>query len=123
MSQAAAQATAFYSEVAQNRSVWSMKDDRGFPVYKNPEGIEVIPFWSSRSRVEVVQKAAPKYAAYEPLEITWDVFADKWVPSLTADQVRVGLNWSGSHATGYDVEAKGVLGSVERLIAGDAPSS
>ena len=115
MSQAASQAAAFYRQVAETQRVWSMCDAQGFPVYRNPEGIDVIPFWSSLSRLEKVQKAVPKFATYEPLEFPWDFFVEKWLPGLTSDGVHMGLNWSGAGAVGYDRDAQGVVDSVEAV--------
>jgi hypothetical protein len=31
-----------------------------------------------------------------------DEFLGKWAPDLERDNVRVGVNWSGSRAVGYD---------------------
>jgi hypothetical protein len=122
MSQAGSQAAAFYREVAETHSVWSMRDAQGFPVYRNPEGKAVIPFWSSRSRLEAVQKSVPKFAAYEPLELPWDFFVEKWLPGLVSDGTHMGLNWSGVRAVGFDRDAQGVVDSVA-ACAGDGASS
>jgi hypothetical protein len=31
------------------------------------------------------------------------VFRERWLPSMDMDGIRVGLNWSGPQATGYDL--------------------
>jgi hypothetical protein len=40
------------------------------------------------------------YAAFEPHEVSWLEFRERWVPGLTTDKVRVGGNWTGPRAIG-----------------------
>ncbi|HEY2787522.1 MAG TPA: DUF2750 domain-containing protein [Fimbriiglobus sp.] len=116
MSQAASQAWAFYRDVAKSRVVWTVRDDGGFPAPKTSSGQRAQPFWSSRSRVEKIIKNVPAYADFEPYEITWDDFCEKWVPGMTKDGLLVGVNWSGKRAVGYDIEPERLKQSVEAVI-------
>ncbi len=43
-------------------------------------------------------------------------FAKGGVPGLTTDNVRVGVNWNGPRAVGYDLLAQEILRNVEFLI-------
>src|SRR5215470_11480129 len=98
MTQAASQAAAFYRDVARTRTVWTIKDDGGFPAPKTPDGKRAQPFWSSRSRVQKIISNVPAYASFSPVEISWDEFCNTWVPGLDRDGILVGLNWSGTRA-------------------------
>ena len=117
MTQAGAQAWAFYREVATKRVVWTIRDDGGFPAPKTGDGTRAQPFWSSRSRVERIIKTVPAYAGFEPYEVSWEDFCSKWVPGLSKDKIKVGVNWSGTRALGFDREPREVQKSVEALIA------
>jgi hypothetical protein len=116
LSQAGSQAWAFYREVAETRVVWTIRDAGGFPAPKTADGTRAQPFWSSRARVERIIGTVPAYAGFEPVAIPWDVFCERWVPGLTRDGIKVGVNWSGRNATGYDLEAERVQRSVEAVM-------
>jgi hypothetical protein len=116
MSQAAVQASAFYLEVAQNGRLWSIKDSAGFPSPETPQG-RAMPFWSSLARVERIIETVPAYAGFSPLELTWDAFRSRWLPGLERDGLRVGLNWTGPRATGYDLLPAELEANVEHAIA------
>jgi hypothetical protein len=107
MTQAAAQATAFYQEVARNGNVWTIKDAFGIPAPASADG-RAMPFWSSLARAERVVKTVPAYAGFRPLELSLDTFRDVWLQGLERDGLNVGLNWTGPQATGYDLSAKDV---------------
>src|SRR5688572_18902126 len=112
MTQAAAQADAFYRQVAEKRRLWTIRDSGGFPAPKNNEGKRAQPFWSSRSRAQRAIDSVPAYRGFIPVELEWDDFVSKWVPGLKKDSTLVGVNWSGSRAEGYDLEPE----QVERNI-------
>jgi hypothetical protein len=116
MSQASSQAWVFYREVAKNRKVWTIRDADGFPQPKTSDGSRAQPFWSSLSRVRRIIKSARAYAGFEPHELSWEEFCAKWVPGLTKDGVKIGVNWSGQKVVGYDIEAERVRKSVEAII-------
>jgi hypothetical protein len=31
-------------------------------------------------------------------------FRDRWIPDFTKDGAKIGVNWSGSRATGFDID-------------------
>ena len=119
MTQAASQAAAFYRDVAKARTVWTVRDDGGFPAPKTSSGKRAQPFWSSRSRVEKIIATIPAYASFQPFEVSWADFCDAWVPGLTRDGLLVGVNWSGTRALGYDLEAVEVQKNVEAAAERD----
>jgi hypothetical protein len=121
MSQAASQATAFYREVAEKRTLWTLRDSGGFPAPLKPNGERAQPFWSSRSRVERIVKSVAAYAGFEPFEVTWEEFRDAWVTRLANDGIKVGVNWSGKAAVGYDLEPAWVVRAVKAEIESHEP--
>lgn len=76
-----------------------------------------MPFWSSLARAKKIIKTVPAYSGFEPFEISWDEFRKNWVPGLTRDGVRVGVNWSGVRALGYDIAPEQVAKNVEAAKA------
>jgi hypothetical protein len=102
MSTSAAQADAFYREVLEHQIVWGIKDETGFPAPETPEG-RAMPFWSLRSRAERIVGSVPAYGRFEVVPLLLDDWRGRWLPGLERDGLRVGLNWSGASATGYDL--------------------
>ena len=62
---------------------------------------QIKPYWTDA------------YADFLPCKISWSEFCEHWIPGLTRDGIRVGVNWSGTRATGYDVEPEDVKAAVE----------
>ena len=116
MSIAAAHAHAFYKQVAKERKVWTIRDEGGFPAPKNRDGVRAQPFWSSLSRVEKIIKNVPAYNDFEPYELNWESFRDRWLPGLKKDGLLVGVNWSGNKAMGYELDSDWVEEAVEIQI-------
>lgn len=102
MSISAAQSSEFYEQVVRERRVFTFLEDGSFLVHP-VEGREVVPFWSSRSRLERVQRAHPKFRGYELDETALDAFLTRTLPDLAAENIHVAINWSGARLTGYDV--------------------
>lgn len=112
MSQSSAQYHVFIKELLENKTVWTLKDEQGFPSSTNLSGETVIPFWSLKSRVEKVITTVPAYSKFHQHEINLDDFLNKWLTGLEKDGLHVGVNWSGKRATGYDVKPNQI---VERI--------
>jgi hypothetical protein len=116
MSQSASQWTAFAREIARQRRVWTIRDGSGFPAPRTASGHRAHPFWSSRARAETIIRTVPAYADFLPYELSWEEFRDRWLPGLTGDGMKVGVNWSGPRATGYDLDPSEVLARIEHEI-------
>lgn len=101
----------FYREVTSNGRVWTIRDAGGFPAPQG-DGGRAMPFWSSRGRVERVIARVPAYRAFDPFEIDLAAFIGRWLPGLERDGLKVGVNWSGDRAMGYDVEPNTVLAAL-----------
>jgi hypothetical protein len=76
-----------------------------------------MPFWSSLARAQAIVESVPAYAGFEPVELSWDEFSSRWLPGLARDGLRVGLNWTGHRATGYDLLPNEVEANVGYAIA------
>ena len=107
MSASAAQADAYYREVVESATVWGVRDADGFPASETPDG-RAMPFWSLRSRAERIVANVPAYAGFEIVGLPLDEWRARWLPGLKRDRIRVGLNWSGDRATGFDLSAEDV---------------
>lgn len=117
MSVSAAQAEAFYREVLRIRQVWAIRDEGGFPAPQTPEG-RAMPFWSARSRAVKVIENLDAYNGFEPVQLALDEWRNRWLPGLAKDGIRVGLNWSGARAVGYDVDPRDVEHSLAARLRG-----
>lgn len=113
MSTSAAQAAAFSAEALREQSVWTIRDGAGYPAPLDAHGERAQPFWSLRSRAERIVTQVPAYAGFVVEEVPLERFRERWLTGLARDGIRVGLNWSGARATGYDVAAP----EVERSLA------
>jgi hypothetical protein len=107
MSTAALHANAFYEDAAKKRAVFTFLKDDSFLVFRI-DAAEVIPFWSTRSRVEKVRELHPKYGGHTIEEISLPDFLAKTLPLLAEEGLRVGVNWSGARLTGYDISVDDV---------------
>lgn len=104
MTQSAAPADAFFTQVVGLDQVWALRDDDGFLAPANADGQRAMPFWSSRERAERVVNTVPAYQHFAVVGLALDEWTSRWLPGLEKDGLLVGLNWSGGTARGYDIE-------------------
>ena len=90
MSTAAAHAAKFYEDVVRNGTVYTVDDGEGYLVFP-VNGVDVVPFWSTRSRVVAVQEAHPKYAAWAVSEEPLDEFLKETLPMLEEAGGTIGV--------------------------------
>jgi hypothetical protein len=114
---AAAHADAFYREVAAAQRLWTIRDESGIPAPVGTSGAREMPFWSRRSRAAAVIAGVAAYRAFTPVDVSWADFTARWVPGLERDGLRVGVNWSGERASGYDVAPSVVVQNVTAALA------
>ncbi|WP_397383859.1 DUF2750 domain-containing protein [Prosthecobacter sp.] len=117
MSQAASQWAAFAREVAAHRRLWTVEDDVGYPAPLTSSGARAQPFWSSLPRVERIISTVPAYSVFRPCEVSWEEFRDRWIPDFVKDGTKIGVNWSGPRATGYDIDPADFQTRVEYEIS------
>lgn len=114
MSISAAQYAKFNYEVAEIRKVFTLTAQGELLIYP-VKGQDVVPFWSSRSRLEKIQSTHPKYQGYQITEYSWSEF-DSWLRQLEEDGIHVGVNWSGERLTGYNVAVHELRAALEYRI-------
>ena len=112
MSISAAHASKFYEQAVRDGRVFTLESPEGFLVFPIRD-IEVIPFWSSRSRVEKIQSTMPEYAHYSIHEQTFAEFYEDTLPWLKEQHIHNGVNWSGERLNGYDVSVSDVRTNLE----------
>lgn len=111
MSVAAASYAKFCSEVVATRRAYTFTENGELLIYP-VAGAEVVPFWSSRSRLERIVSMLPKYAKYEITELTDREFND-WLGQLDSESILVGANWAGQRLTGYNVRVADLRAAME----------
>ena len=104
MSISAAHADAFASEALAAEAVWAIRDASGFPTSTNASGEPTMPFWSTENRARRIIESVDGYRGFEPVRLELDAFVGRWLVGLERDGLKVGLNWSGARATGYDMQ-------------------
>src|SRR4051812_48713615 len=115
MTVSAAQAAAFFTEVLASDEVFGIEDGEGVPAPRTGSGDRAMPFWSKRSRAERVCASVPAYAGFEVFALTLTEWRESWLPGLADDALRVGINWSGPRATGYDFTTDEVLARLDAV--------
>jgi Protein of unknown function (DUF2750) len=116
VSAAATQARKFYEQVAAERRVFTFLADGSFLVFP-VSGAEVVPFWSSLSRLRRMRELHPKYRAYEADEIPLAEFLERTLPQLEGERIRVGVNWSGERLTGHDLSVGDLRRNLDYCLA------
>jgi hypothetical protein len=106
----------FYREVAQTQTIWSIKDDVGFPAPIGGKGKRAMPFWSSKERAEEEVANVPSFKGFAPVAIAWDVFTQQMVPGMERDGLLAGVNWSSITAVSVDVTLTELKSSVEQAV-------
>jgi len=101
MSFSSAQYDKFCEQTVTEWRAFTFSDDGELLVYRVSSG-ETVPFWSSRSRLETIQRRLPKYGQWQITELSFQEFWRR-LNQLEGEGVQVGANWSGQELTGYNV--------------------
>jgi hypothetical protein len=94
--------------VAREGGVFVLETPEGMPVFV-PHRIEVVPFWSSRRRVEALQRTMLEYALYSIRKESREEFVETTLPWLEEQHIHIGLNWNGENFLQHMVAAHDVL--------------
>lgn len=116
MTVAAAQAQQFYEQVASERRLFTFVENDSYLVFKVGSQ-DIVPFWSSATRLDRVQKDHPKYREYKKDETSLERFLAQTLPLLHEESIHIGINWSGTGLTGYDVSAKDLEKNLEYWLS------
>ena len=118
MSIAAAQAEKFYSQIVKEKRVFTFTNDGEYLVFPI-SGYEVVPFWSSLSRMKTTQKNHEKYQKHKITELSLTEFMEDIFELLEGEKIHIGINWSGKKLVGYDCTVSDVKKNLMyRLEAG-----
>ena len=104
----------FFRDALATGYVYSMLDDGQIPTPTNDDGVRAMPFWSSVERVEKVIEQYEKIGILKPIRIPLAAFKREWLPGIEADKLKVGINWVGRPAAGFDIDPSEVLQHLER---------
>lgn len=104
----------FKQEVVQDGKVYTFTKSGEYLVHPLDKR-EIIPFWSSRVRMEKTQHSDEKYRDYKISEMSLTEFLE-WLPELNQQGIQIGANWSGSPLGGYDVSVDNLLAGLKHLI-------
>lgn len=128
MSIAAAQYANFVKDIVQTGCVFTFTSDGHLNVYRI-NGREIIPFWSSHSRLEKIQAAHPKYQKFGVKELSFSEF-EGYLDQMEEDKILVGTNWAGERLVGYDTEVADLRaaltyqrGKTQPTVQPDGPAS
>jgi hypothetical protein len=113
----AANSVRFFIEAIRDGAVWTVRDVDGFPAPMNADGERSVPFWSRRSSAERIRDTSPEYHSFEVISIRLDDFRTNWLPGLSRDGLKVGVNWAGPHATGYELSPEEVEARFDAIRA------
>lgn len=96
----------FVRRVADLEEIWSLRDDDGWCLMANDDGIELIPVWPHKRFADACADARKQQKA---AAITLEDWLNKWLPGMTRD---------GRHVAVFPVQGgKGIVVSPERLKA------
>ncbi|MDZ5458658.1 DUF2750 domain-containing protein [Azohydromonas lata] len=105
MSIAAAQATKFYEQVVAKGRLFTFTENDEYLVYRINDK-EVASFWSSKTRLESIQKDHSKYQKFRISVIPLNQFLNKELQLFESEGLSIGVNWSGVRLTGHDISAQ-----------------
>ena len=98
------QVQAFVDEITRLGRAYSFSKNGEYLVLKAGEK-DVIPFWSSPTKVQIIQVFFADYDDYKIASMTLKEFYD-WLPEVEEQDLYIGVNWSGKNLEGYDIAPK-----------------
>ena len=107
----------FVKRIVAAREVWGLKSEEGWAcTASTADGSEdrsVMPFWSDLAYAK--QCAKEDWSHYEPTPIPLELFLERWLPGMEADNCIVGTNWN-AHLCGYEIEPPDLKQEIEREL-------
>jgi len=109
-------AGAFYREVLASGEVFGVEHEEDGPVVWHLAGnVHARPFWSARSRAVRMLEGPLKRPGLVIVREAWPEFVRATVPRMEAQDLLVGVNWSGMRARGYNLPPRDVVAAVEAV--------
>ena len=105
----------FVERVVLSRVVWGLKNAEGWATTvsnaSGTRGREVIPFWSDTNLA--AQCAKEMWANYDPAQIPFDLFFQRWLPRMAMERCLAGTNWD-TFLSGYEIEPESLQDQLAR---------
>ena len=110
---AAPHVKAFCQDLVKARKLWTIQfPDGAYIKWENPDGSEVLPVWSTESRVRKVLTYEEAFDGAVPVCFEFDDFLSEWLPKLKNEGTRLGPNWAGENLSGWTFEAQELIDRV-----------
>ena len=104
------QVAAFCRDVYKTKLLWTIEfEDGALLQWFEDDGSQVLPFWSSESRVTKVIKLLKDFDGGVPASIELDEFEADWVQDLVESNIRIGPNWAGENLSGTTFDANEMI--------------
>jgi hypothetical protein len=108
------QINSFCKDIAKSNLFWTMQfEDGSFLKWYNDDESEILPLWSTESRVKKAIKVEPEFKGATPVSITLEIFISEWLPDLDKNSIAIGPNWSGENLTGTSFEANELIDRIK----------
>lgn len=94
--------------------MWWVRDDDGSPAPALSSGEQAFPYWSTEARAKHAAVLwGPQFGAVSMPLPHWRNAA---LQDPAKDGLRVGINWSGPHLTGWDFTVDEVLHRLAHVL-------
>lgn len=108
------QVSAFCRDISKTKMFWTIQfQDGSYIKWRNEDGSEIFPLWSTETRVQRTLKVATELEGGSPVSISFDNFIQDWLPELVENSVLLGPNWAGENLTGTSFDAMELITRVE----------
>jgi uncharacterized protein DUF2750 len=113
---AGTQLHAFYRQVAATGLVWVIRQANGsLATWRREDDVNVLPVWSSESRVKRVLKAFPAFATAHSESIALPKFRVEWESWMSRELGGLGVNWEGPRVAGPEMPANLVFSQIDAV--------
>src|SRR5687767_7905747 len=89
----------FCAEVSASGSLWTARVGSNIASVSAEDGDTIIPFWSTRARVELFLSSHEQFKGYSPLEVPWVTFRQGRIGKTIPAHSGVGINWNPAPET------------------------
>lgn len=111
---AAPHVKAFCVDVARSKTIWTIQfADGSYIKWQNEDGTEIMPVWSSESRVMKAIACEADFDGASPVGIGFDEFVADWMPKLLDENTGLGPNWAGESLMGWEMGAQELMDRVQ----------
>lgn len=111
---AAPHVKAFCHEIVKTRELWTIQfPDGAYIKWEDSDGSEVLPVWSTQSRVRKVLSYEGAFDGAVPVCFSFNDFLSDWLPRLNEEGTGLGPNWVGENLSGWTFGAQELIDRVQ----------